>query len=87
MEPEAMLEMCKTLCDKHQTIFGTIVTDDDSSVKAKLKWSNQDHMKNNNTTEMPMITNRVGKLVPRPDKGGIPSHMPEPGFLADPNHR
>jgi len=87
MEPEAMLEMYKTLCDKYQTIVGTIVTDDDSSIKAKLKWSNQDHMKNNNTTEIPTITNRVGKVVPRPDKGGIPSHMPEPGFLADPNHR
>jgi len=87
MEPEAMLEMYKTLHDNYQTIIGTIVTDDDSSIKAKLKWSNEDHMKNNNTTDTPKITNRVGNVVPRPDKGGIPSHMPEPGFLADPNHR
>jgi len=87
MEPEAMLEMHKTLHNKHQTIVGTIVTDDDSSIKAKLKWSNADHMTNNNTTDVPKITNRAGNIAPRPDKGGTPGNMPEPGFLADPNHR
>ena len=87
MEPEAMLQMYKALYDQYQTIVGTIVTDDDSSIKAKMKWSNADHMKNNNTTDVPKITNRAGNVVPRPDKGGIPGYMPEPGFLADPNHR
>ena len=87
MEPEAMLEMYKNLYEKHQTIVGAIVTDDDSSIKAKLKWSNEDHKKNNNVTEVPKITNRAGNVVPRPDKGSIPAHMPEPQFLADPNHR
>jgi len=58
--PEAMLEMS---CNKHQTIVGTIVTDDDSSIKAKLKRSNADHMTNNNTTDIPKITNRVGNIL------------------------
>jgi len=87
MEPEAMLEMFKSLYDKYQTIVSTIVTDDDSSIKAKLKWSNEDHCNNNHTTDVPKITNRAGNVIPRPDKGGIPGYMPEPGFLADPNHR
>jgi len=87
MEPEAMLQMHKALCDQCQTIVGTTATDDDSSIKAKSKWSNADHMKNNSTTDVPKMTNRAGNVVPWPDKGGIPGCMPEPGFLADPNHR
>jgi hypothetical protein len=27
-----------------------------------------------------------GKLQPRPDKGKLPGHVPEPQFVADPNH-
>jgi hypothetical protein len=87
MEPTAILVMYKMLFDKYQVIVGTIITDDDSSIKAKLKWSNDDHMRNNNTVEVPKIINRNGKLVTRPDKGGVPYYMPEPKFLADPNHQ
>jgi len=82
-----MLEMYKMTHNKHQMILGRIVTDDDSSIKAKLKWRNADHMTNNNTTDIPKMTNRVSNIAPRPDKGGMPGNMPEPGFLSDPNHR
>ena len=44
-------------------------------------------MVNNNTDILPTIINRNGNEVERPDKGGIPGNMPEPAFLADPNHR
>jgi len=64
-----------------------MVCDDDSSIKAKLKWSNEDCMNNNNTTEVPKIINSNGNTVERPNYGGIPGHMPEPSFKADPNHR
>ena len=86
MEPKAVLELYVKLCAQH-VIVETIVCDDDSSIKAKLKWSNADHMTNNNTTVYPMIINSKGKLVKRPDKGGLPAHLPEPSYIADPNHR
>jgi len=64
-----------------------MVCDDDSSIKAKLKWSDEDHMANNTTTEVPKIINSNGNLVDRPNHGGVPACMPEPFFKADPNHR
>ena len=86
MEPIAVLEMHKCLYEQ-RVILDWMVCDDDSSIKAKLKWSNEDHMKNNNTTEVPKIINSKGNTVDRPPCGGIPGHMPEPSFKADPNHR
>ena len=86
MEPIAVLHMCKWLHEQH-VMLDWMVCDDDSSIKAKLKWSNQDHMKNNNTTEVPKIVNSNGNTVDGPNYGGIPGHMPEPTFKADPNHR
>ena len=87
MEPVAVLNMHKRLCDEHQVIVHRFVCDDDSSIKAKLKWSNADHVTNANTTSAPKIINSKGNLVPRPDHGRVPRHMPEPNFVADPNHR
>jgi hypothetical protein len=64
---------------------------DDASTRSMLKWSNEDWMKNNNTTEKPttLITKgpNKGKLQARPNKGRLPSRIPEPRFVADPNHR
>ena len=82
MEPKAVLEMYKFLYERQ-----VIVADDDSSIKAKMKWSNADHMLNSNTTTAPKIINSKGNLLIRPDHGGIPRHMPQPSFVADPNHR
>ena len=86
MEPLAVLQMYKDLYNK-QVIVDRFVVDDDSSLKAKLKWSNEDHMINTNTTTVPRIINSKGNVVPRPNHGGVPRHMPEPSFVADPNHR
>ena len=86
MEPKAVLEMYEWLYNQH-VIVKRFVADDDSSIKAKLKWSNADHKLNHNTTTAPKIINSKGNLVIRPDHGRVPRHMPEPGFVADPNHR
>lgn len=87
MEPIAVLEMHRKLYTDNHTIIDVLITDDDSSIKAKLKWSNEDHMANNNTTETPTIINRKGNVVDRPNHGRFPAHMPELSFAADPNHR
>jgi hypothetical protein len=46
---------------------------------------------NNNTLVLPLVPKKVGsnkgKMQPRPDKGKLPAHVPEPLFVADPNHR
>jgi len=87
MEPAAILEMHKLLCEKHHVVVDVMMTDDDSSIKATMKWSNADTMTNLGLTEPPHVFNAKGDKVVRPDKGGIPGHMPEPRFAADPNHR
>jgi hypothetical protein len=65
--------------------------DDDSSIRVDCQWDNADYMKNTNTTVVHMVAKKVGKnkgkMHPCPDKGKLPSHVPEPEFVADPNHR
>ena len=86
MEPLAVLRMYKKLYNK-RVIVARFVLDDDASTKSKLKWSNETYMAKNNTTRVPKIINKNGNLAPRPNNGEIPAHMPEPLFVADPNHR
>jgi hypothetical protein len=91
MEPQACLDMVVDLYNKHKVVVDMICADDDSSTRALLRWSNEDHMKNNNTDTMPQvpITKGInkGKLQDRPDKGRLPGNVPEPSFVADPNHQ
>ena len=87
MEPLAVLDMVVEAHTKFFVVIERLITDDDSSMKAKLKWSNADHMLNNNSNERPRIINKNGNLVLRPNHGALPRHIPEPTFLADPNHR
>mgnify|MGYP000532148467 CR=1 FL=1 len=87
MEPAAILEMYKLLFEKYHVIVDLLITDDDSSIKATMKWSNADAVTNLGLDEAPHVINAKGDKVIRPDKGGIPGHMPEPRFAADPNHR
>ena len=87
MEPIAVLEMVKHLYDEFHVAVEKIVTDDDSSMKAKLKWTNEDTMINKGLDELPFVINNKGKKVLRPDKGELPATMEEPTFVADPNHR
>jgi hypothetical protein len=56
-----------------------------------MKWSNADYMVNNNTTTPPTIPiakgPNAGRMKTRPDYGKLPGRIPEPEFVADPNHR
>jgi hypothetical protein len=91
MEPIACLELTVELYRKYHCCIGLICADDDSSTRALLKWSNADYMKNNNTSEPPQVPitkgPNQGKPHPRPDRGRLPADIPEPSFVADPNHR
>jgi hypothetical protein len=91
MEPISCLEMVTFLYDNKFCKVARICCDDDASTRSLLKWSNADHMKNNNSTERPMapITKgkNKGKMHERPDKGKLRADIPEPLFVADPNHR
>jgi hypothetical protein len=91
MEPAGCLELVIEKFNKHHVIIKRLCCDDDSSIRADCQWSNADYLKNNNTTVLPQVAKKVGKykgrLQPRPDKGKLPSNVPEPLFVADPNHR
>ena len=86
MEPIAVLRMYIWLYQQ-RVIVQRFVADDDSSMKAKLKWSNDDYKVNTGATSAPKIVNKNGNLTARPNHGRVPRHMPEPLFVADPNHR
>ena len=86
MEPKAVCNMYLRLFNK-RVIVKRFVADDDSSIKARLKWSNEDYKIIHNTTQVPRIMNSNGNLTSRPNHGKVPAHMPEPTFVADPNHR
>jgi hypothetical protein len=91
MEPQACLEMSISIFDDWRCVVESICIDDDASTRSIMRWSNADYMKNNNTTKVPMIAKSKGKnqgeLQKRPDFGKLPGHIPEPVFVADPNHR
>jgi hypothetical protein len=91
MEAAAALTMIVDLFDRLHVSIATICIDDDASTPSQLKWSNADYMNNKNTTEPPLVPITVGKnkgkLHTRPDNGKLLSHIPEPLFVADPNHR
>ena len=87
MEPAAILEMTVHLFDKHNVVVRSIISDDDSSIKAKLRYSNEDYFAKHG--EYPTVVNpATGAVSRRPNKGALPLRMPrQPTFLADPNHR
>jgi hypothetical protein len=91
MEASGAVEVLVEAFEKHKVVIKRLCCDDDSSIRADCQWSNANYLKNNNTTELPMVPKTLGKnkgkLQPRPDKGKLPGHVPEPLFVADPNHR
>ena len=81
MEPIAVLDVVVSVHDDKRVTVETVITDDDSSIKAKVRWSNVDWMLNNDTADPPQVWNsRTGKLAMRPDNGELPAHIPEPSF-------
>jgi hypothetical protein len=87
MESAALVQVAHGLLDESHVLFGTIVADDDSSMRAQMKWSNADWMVNNSTVDPPRILTKGGKATIRPDKGLLRREYPEPTWLNDPSHR
>jgi hypothetical protein len=91
MESAGCLELVIQIYERHHAIVRKLCCDDDSSIRADCQWSNADYLTNNNTLVLPLVPKKVGsnkgKMQPRPDKGKLPAHVPEPLFVADPNHR
>jgi hypothetical protein len=91
MESAACLELVVHCFQKRNSIVRWLCCDDDSSIRADCQWNNADFMRNNNTTEIPLVPltkgNNKGKLQQRKDNGKLPFDVPEPKFVADPNHR
>jgi hypothetical protein len=53
MESAGLVQLAHSLLDEKPVIFETIIGDDDSSMRAHMKWSNADWMVNNHTNEAP----------------------------------
>ena len=92
MEPDCCLEEAVALYDDFQCVVHRLCCDDDSSVRADCRWSNEVWLANQPPgTKLPLVKKKVGvnkgQLQERPDKGKLPEHVPEPTFVADPNHR
>jgi hypothetical protein len=91
MESSGAVQVVVDAFEQRKVVIRRLCCDDDSSIRADCRWSNADYMKNNNTDVLPMVKKQSGKnkgkLQPRPDKGKLPAHVPEPLFVADPNHR
>jgi hypothetical protein len=91
MESQACVEILTEAFDKRHVIIRKVCCDDDTSIRADCSWSNADYLINNNTNILPQVPKSKGPdkggLQPRPDKGSLPARVPEPVFVADPNHR
>jgi hypothetical protein len=91
MEPQSCLDMVISTFMNYKDVVGSIVADDDASTRAQLKWSNADYMRNNKTQVAPTSLISKGKNKGKPqrrnDRGKLPADIPEPIFVADPNHR
>jgi hypothetical protein len=77
------------LYDKYKVVLRHVVTDDDSTMKARCRWSNEDFERVHGYIPQVPISKgpNKGQLHDRPDNGLLRYPIPEPGFLADPAHR
>ena len=87
MEPIAIGEQYMQLFDTFHCLATWIVTDDDSTVKSRLKYTYDAYKIKNQTDEFPKIKQKNGKWKRAPE-GVLPARIPvEPQWFADPNHR
>jgi hypothetical protein len=91
MEMRAAVEILVDSFENKQVVIAKLFCDDDSSIWATCQWSNADYCKNNHTHIIPKVPiskgPNKGKLQDRRDNGKLPGNIPEPIFVADPNHR
>lgn len=85
--------MLEKLWDLFHTRTMDIVTDDDSTMRAICKWSNKDWKENTGNTNLTIgwttedVSDPKRKPIKRKGGGRLRKDIPEPKFLADPQHR
>jgi hypothetical protein len=84
MELAALVALIHHLNDKKKCSVATIVTDDDSKMKASCRWNNEDYYHHG---EYPWIYKPDGSRTKRRDTGQLKDPTLQPLFLADPAHR
>jgi hypothetical protein len=91
MELIGAVELLVEAFEKRKVVISRLCCDDDSSIRANCQCSNTNYLKNYGVDTLPKVPIskgiNKGKLQDRPDKGKLPAHVPEPKFVADPNHR
>ena len=87
MEPIAIEEQYMELFDTFRCLATWVVTDDDSTVKSRMRYTYDAYKAVNETDNFPMIKQKNGKWKKAP-QGVLPARIPvEPKWFADPNHR
>ena len=69
MEPAALVDLVHRLCDDFKVEITDIVTDDDSSMKSAMRWTNADHLKHHG--ERPYVYSKSGNRRLRADNGHL----------------
>lgn len=89
MESEALLDMTHRLYYDNLVSLHYIVTDDDSTMKAKLRWDNKDYYNHHKKHRLVEITRgkHKGEFRKADNKGKLQYPVPEPFFVADASHR
>ena len=85
MECEAIYRMVIEAYDKLHYTIGTIISDDDSTMKSNLKHSFDEKIKKGLMSKSDWSKTIKGHK--KADHGRLPLHILEPQFLADFNHR
>lgn len=88
MEKEAALDLVQNLYFKHGVAIGTIVADEDSSLRAALKWSYRELINRGVMKEedWPTKLDKDEKPWKVKDTGRLAYPCPEPEFISDPQH-
>eukprot|EP00957_Ditylum_brightwellii_P164845 12550262-Ditylum_brightwellii.AAC.1 len=88
MEAFAVLELVLKAYYDRGFIVGSIIDDDDSSMKALLHHSYKECQANKENFLWPQVPSKDGRLGTKLcDTGKLPLAIPEPKWLAHPTHR
>jgi len=89
MESDALLDMIHKLHSKWHVHLQHLCTDDDSTMRARLRWNNEDHKLHFGTYPMHQVKRGkdIGKWKRRQCTGKLQHPIPQPKFVADPSHR
>ena len=85
MEGAALVDMFHRLYDQKHVLMTCVIMDDDSKMKAQLRWSNEDYKLHHGSN--PKAMSKTGSQYSRTNNGKLRYPIPEPLFLADPAHR